>query len=53
MMDSQLSLPHGTKKWQRRKLKKNKNQDAQKKRSGTEVRGVSHGEGRVYGGKDL
>jgi len=55
-MSSQLNLPHGTK--QKRIMKKLKNGDAQKKRSGCEVRGVSPEAGKdggmvVYGGKDL
>jgi len=55
-MSSQLNLPHGTK--QKRIMKKLKNGDAQRKRSGREVRGVSPEAGKdggmvVYGGKDL
>jgi len=50
--DSQLNLPHGTKQ-KRVTDKKNKNRDAQKKRSSHKVRGVSPEAGRVYGGKDL
>jgi len=35
------------------KNKKDKNRDAQKKRSSHKIRGVSPEAGRVYGGKDL
>ena len=45
-MSSQLSLPHGTKKRIMKKLKQTYNGDAQKKRSGREVRGVSPEAGR-------
>jgi len=45
-MSSQLNLLHGTKQKKNNKETKNKNGDAQKKRSSREVRGVSPEAGR-------